>query len=194
MNKKQSFTKTAMKPEDYRPKRIDFVVTENEITKKITHPFTDIKQVREYIKQFVATSAKIEVDRYMDNHEIDQTRNEYIVELEINQPKLEKSLSEKTEALEEAKAQYNAVKEQMAGSNQKIRDLVHTVNSGVKPINLDMATTWRIPIEGMYYYVTYIDGMLKVANVSEIPDSEKQDLLNSQNENIAILDFSDVDT
>lgn len=177
-----------MKPEDYRPERIDFVVTENEITKKITHPFTDIKQVREYIKQFVATSAKIEVDRYMDNHEIDQTRNEYIVELEINQPKLEKSLSEKTEALEEAKAQYNAVKEQMAGSNQKIRDLVHTVNSGVKPINLDMATTWRIPIEGMYYYVTYIDGMLKVANVSEIPDSEKQDLLNSQNENITILD------
>lgn len=73
--------------------------------------------------------------------------------------------------------------DQCEASNLKAKDLAKQVRIGTMPLNLDQSSTWRVPLNGQYFFLTYLHGRLMVADIVDIPEHEKQDLFNSQARN-----------
>lgn len=169
---------------DYTPAILEFKLPEDlAIPKKLGNFLTE-EEAREFIaKSFVATQTKVEVTRFMDEIEKEVLREDYMLELEEVLPGLEDKAGEKYLIAEVAKQDAKDAADMVKMSNLKIRDLAKEVKAGIKKMNLETKNTWRIPLDGKYYFVTYHDGELLTAKVQEIPEHEKQDLLNSMNDN-----------
>lgn len=169
---------------EYVPEEIVFQLPENSIFPDVIGEVKSLEDCHEIIsKTFVATNEKRTVTRYMDAYEKDTTRQEYQNELEIAQPELENRLSEAKVKLDQAKKDYKELEDQLAASNVKVKDLARQVRIGTKPIDIDQSSTWRVPLNGQYFFLTYTRGLLMLADVVDIPDHEKQDLFNSQARN-----------
>lgn len=169
---------------EYVPEEIDFQLPENSILPDIIGKVKSLDECHEMIsKTFVATNQKITATRYMDAYEKEMTREEYQQELEIVQPELDKRLSEAKAKLDQAKKEFKDLEDQATASDVKVKDLARQVRIGTKDINLDQASTWRVPLNGQYFYLTYMRGNLMIADIVDIPDHEKQDLFNSQSRN-----------
>ena len=169
---------------DYRPKHVVFVLPEDSVLPKSLGKIKDLSKCQELIgKSCVVTNQKYTARREMDAYEKAETRRKYQEELEQRQPELEKALSEAAQKLDEAKTAYSEAQKMYAASELKVKDLAKQVRIGEKDINLDQASTWRLPLNGSYYYLTYMDGELLVADIRQIPDYEKSDIFNSQAKN-----------
>ncbi len=169
---------------DYTPAELEFKLPEDlSIPKKLGNFLTE-EEAREFVaKSFVATQSKVEATRLMDGYEKETMREDYMTELEENLPILELKADEKKMLFEQAKKAAKDAEDMVKMSNLKIRDLAKEVKAGIKKMNLDTKNTWRIQLDGKYYFVTYFEGELLTAKVKDIPDHEKQDLLNSMNDN-----------
>ena len=171
---------------DYIPSILEFKLPEDVIIPKTLGNFKTEDEAREFVaKTFVATQIKVDATRFMDDHEKEELREDYQNELENVLPELEMNAFEKHLAADQAKAEAKNADDRVSASNTKVRDLAKEVKGGVKTIALDNKNTWRIPLEGKYYYVTFINNTLSVAKVMDIPDDERNDLLNSMNSNEA---------
>jgi len=169
---------------DYTPAELEFKLPEDlAIPKKLGNFLTE-EEAREFVaKSFVATQTKVEATRLMDEYEKEKIREDYITELEEVLPVLEEKAGEKHLLAEQAKQTAKDAEDMVKMSNLKVRDLAKEVKAGVKKMELEIKNTWRIPMDGKYYFCTYHNGELLVAKVKEIPEHEKQDLLNSMNDN-----------
>lgn len=169
---------------EYVPEEIVFQLPENSVLPEIIGNIKTLDKCHELIsKTFVATSERHTATRYMDIFEKETTRREYQEELEANQPELDKRLSEARNKLEEAKREFKNIEEQYQASEQKVKDLAKQVRIGTKPIELDQSSTWRVPLNGQYFYLTYMRGHLMIADIINIPEHEQRDLFNSQTRN-----------
>jgi len=169
---------------DYTPECLEFKLPEDMEIPKTLGKYATEEEAREFIaKSFVATQTKVEVTRFMDEFEKEGLREDYIRELEEVLPGLEDKAGEKHLIAEQARQDAKDATDMVKMSNMKIRDLAKEAKAGVKKMELEIKNTWRIPLDGKYYFVTYHNGELLTAKVQEIPDWEKQDLLNSMNDN-----------
>lgn len=169
---------------EYVPEEIVFLLPENSVLPEIIGNVKTLEKCQEVIsKAFVATNIKYTAIRYMDVFEKEETRRKYQEELEVVQPGIDKQLAAARIKFEEAKQQLKAIEEQSSASDTKVKDLAKQVRIGTKDINLDQSSTWRVPLNGQYYFLTYMRGRLAVAAVVDIPDHEKHDLFNSQARN-----------
>lgn len=169
----------------YVPEEINFVLSQDPGSFPETIGQIDsIEDCQELIsKTFVATSIAYTATRYMDVYEKTLVREQYQQELEVNQPELDKRLSEARERMEEAKREFKAIEEQCSASETKVKDMAKQVRIGTTNINLDQSATWQVAVEGKYYYLTYMRGLLQVADVVSIPEHEKSQIFNSQARN-----------
>lgn len=169
---------------EYVPEEVVFRLPENFLLPEIIGEVESLEKCQELIgKTFVATSVKYTATRYMDVLEKNSTRKKYQEELEVNQPELEKKLTAAREKYEEAKKVMKSFEDQCEASNLKVKDLAKQVRIGTMPLNLDQSSTWRVPLSGQYFFLTYLHGRLMVADIVDIPEHEKQDLFNSQARN-----------
>lgn len=169
---------------NYTPDYVEFKLPEEVSIPTILGEFITDEEAREFVaKSFVATQSKVEAIRFMDDFEINTIREEYQQTLEDVLPELESKANEKHFAAEQAKTESKNAENMVKMANTKIRDLAKEAKAGITEMNLDNKNTWRIPLEGKYYYFTFLNNQLKLAKVKDIPDYEKQDLLNSMNDN-----------
>lgn len=169
---------------DYVPEDIIFLLPENSELPEILGEVEDLDKCQKLIgSTFVAESLKHKATRYMDMYEKECVRQEYQNELETIQPELDKRLYAAREKFEEAKSELKAIEEQLNAPNIKVHDLAKEVRIGTKELQLDPISTWRIALNDRYYYLTYMQGRLMVADIQNIPDNEKSEIFNSQARN-----------
>lgn len=168
---------------NYIPVAVEFKLPETNMPVSLGD-FEKAEEAREFVaKQFVATQEKVEATRFMDEYEQQTMREEYSDVLENQIPELEKKASEKHAILEEAKQDAKQADDMVKMANTKVRDLAREVKEAIKKIYLDNKNTWRIPLDGKYYYYSYFQGELQLVKIKDIPDYEKNDLLNSMSNN-----------
>jgi hypothetical protein len=169
---------------EYRPAVIEFEVANNGLVPDFLGQFENAQIASDFIGRWLTgINQKVTVFRFMDNFEKSETRKEYNDLLENKIPILEKELMKATSLFAEAKKNLDEAKESVSATINKAKALALDVKRGVRDITLDDLTTWKVPYNGQYYFYTFMDGTIKLAKVSDIPESEKQELFNAMNKN-----------
>jgi ElaB/YqjD/DUF883 family membrane-anchored ribosome-binding protein len=171
-------------PTEYRPAYIEFDVASANSIPDVLGNFETLQEASDFIgKQLAGFNQKITVFRFIDNFEKSEIRKEYNELLENKIPILEKELSKATSALAEAKKNMSDAVESVNATINEAKALAMDVKRGVKDITLDDISTWRVPFNGQYFFYTYMDKVLKLAKVQDIPDHEKQDIFSASHKN-----------
>jgi hypothetical protein len=166
--------------ETYRPANIEFDVANSSIVPDNFGQFETENEAFDFIhKHLTAINQKISVNRFMDNFEKKELRGHYADILENKLPIIERDLMIAEQAFNEAKVNLTNVKEMYNATVNECKMLASTVKKGVKEMNLDDQYTFRVPFDGKYFFITFIDKQVKLCKISDIPSFEKQDLYNA---------------
>lgn len=169
---------------DYRPAIIEFDVANNGLVPDNLGEFKTMQLASDFIgKELTGINQKVTVFRFMDNFEKSEMRKEYNDLLENKIPILEKDLMKAHAAYSEAKKILEDAKESVSATINEAKSLAYEVKRGVKDITLDDLYTWKVPYNGQFYFYTFIDGAIKLVKISEIPESEKNEIFNAMNKN-----------
>lgn len=173
---------------NYLPAVIEFTAKTNEVPESLG-TFETPEDVQKFMSEnFIAMPKQIETNRLLDDFEKDHIRNDYMTELEENLPVYQSQYIERSAETEVAKEAEKRAKETVNASFNKIEALSKEVKKGIAEINLDPATTYEVALNGNYYYYTWINGELKLAKVTKIPDHQVSDLFNSSERNKVYFD------
>ena len=171
------------KVENYRPHLIEFTVEASDVPRSLGE-FESVEEAQKFMSDnFVALSSKFQATRKLDDYEIEQLRNEYINELEVDLPELRELQLQADQALDVAKNKEKIAKEAVNASLNKIQAISDEVREGTTEINLDQAFTYEVVSKGKRLYYTIMDGEIQLAGVRNIPEYEQQDLLSSSERN-----------
>lgn len=175
---------------DYRPAVINFCTdTDESNMPEDFGVFDNIEQCMKFMHSHVTgVGEPITVSRHMDHVEKRLIRERYNEVLEDVLPIHERELSEANQRLAEAKKNAKEAEERVNASVSEVKILSKEVKRGTKEINLDDLATLRIPFRGRYYYYTFMDGVMKLCKIKDVPDHEKQDLYNAMAENETFID------
>lgn len=176
--------------ETYRPKHIEFNVTSDlEIIPESLGTYETPEEAAKFIGgNFTAINQSLTVGRHMDNYEKETIRKKYDEILEDHLPRYESQLSEATRKLEEAKKAAAEAKERVNAAITEVKGLARQAKRGIVDMDLDELYTSRIPVQGRYYYYTYIDGELRLCKACDIPERETGDLYNAMASNEEFFD------
>ena len=176
--------------EEYRPAYIEFdVSTDGGNMPESFGSFEDEKAVAEFLGGGLITlNHSLTVSRHMDSREKIEIRNEYNDVLENQLPVHEKNLSIAIHALEDAKRVVKNCTEIVNASMTKVKTLAVEVKHGVIDIKLGDIHTHRIAYRGRYYFYTWIDKQLRLCEIRDIPESEKQEIWNQLEPNERFID------
>lgn len=171
------------KVEDYRPDEIEFTTESNLVPNQLGQ-FESEEDARVFMAEnLLSVQTKLTAERFMDQFEIEQIREMYSEELEDTLPVLKEDLFKKMEDLERAKQIKKEAEEMVNASLNQIQQLAKEVNERVTEIELDPANTWEVIYDGKRYYYAFIDGILKLAKVADIPIYEMADLISTSEKN-----------
>lgn len=171
------------KVNDYRPDVIEFTAESTRVPANLGQ-FESEEDARVFMSQnLLAVSTKLKAERFMDQVEIEDLRDQYAEELEDVLPKLRIEHFKKSEELERAKQNERDAKEMVNASLNKVQQLANEVNDRVTDIELDPANTWVAIYDGKRYYYAFIDGEIKLAKVEDVPSYEIADLISSSEKN-----------
>jgi hypothetical protein len=176
--------------EDYRPKVIEFDVSEDTTCMPAT--LGEYESAEEAIKfissNLITVNQGITVNRHMDSFEKKEIRQEYNDILENRLPILEKEHSVATSQLNDAKKKEKDAAEMVRASENEAKILAREVKAGIKEINLDELFTFKVPYQCKHYYYTFIDKELKLCRIREIPEHEKSEIWNAMAGNETFID------
>ena len=171
------------KVENYRPHLIEFTAEASDVPKSLGE-FESAEEAQKFISDnFVALNSKFTATRKLDDYEIDQLRNEYINELEVDLPELREHQTLADQQLDAAKSKEKNAKEAVNASLNKIQLISDEVREGTTEMNLDQAFTYELVNKGKRLYYTIMDGEIQLAGVRHIPEYEQEDLLSSSERN-----------
>jgi hypothetical protein len=173
--------------ENYRPANLEFEVNTNEVPLNLGNFKTDKEAIEFINSKLTALGQKITALRFIDNFEKSEIRKEYNDLLENKLPFLKKDLQKAEMELKEAKDKVKELQSQVDGTITEAESLAVQVKIGTKEINLDDNFTWRVAYNGKYFYYTFIDNQIKLAKIAIIPDYEKSELFNQQENNAAFF-------
>lgn len=170
---------------DYRPAYIEFdVANDNSLLPEMLGEFENAELAQKYMSvNLAAINQPMTVNRHMDNFEKKEIRERYHNVLENILPKLEQDHSVKTQELNEAKREEKEALERENAALTEVKILAKEVKRGVKEMRLDDNYTYRVPFKGKYYYYTYMDSVIKLCAIRDIPESEKTEIWNAMAEN-----------
>lgn len=170
--------------ETYRPANIEFNVDGGAIPLNIGFEFKEQPDAALFVAQhLVGINSKAVVSRFMDNFEKSEIRKEYQEILEMKLPILEREMMKAMQEFTEAKKKLDDAKEYVSAATNETKALAVEVKRGLKEMELDDMNTWRVPIDGKYYFYTFMDNQIKLAKVLDIPPYEKTELFNATTHN-----------
>lgn len=175
--------------ENYRPSYIEFDVAST--VENIPHSlgkFESLAKAQDFIgTNLTGINQKVTTNRLIDLYEKTMLRKEYNELLESKMPFLEKELMQAQNAFTEAKKMLEEARESVSATINEAKALAFEVRRGVCEITLDDIATWRLALDGIYYFYTFIDNELRLCKTSIIPESEKMELYNSTLKNEAFF-------
>lgn len=172
---------------DYRPARIEFDVANTiELIPDTLGKFESLQKAQDFVgENLTGVNQKLTTNRFIDQFEKTEIRKEYNELLENKIPILEKELMKAKSAFDDAKKTLDEAKEYVSATINEAKALAFDVKRGVREITVDDIATWRIALDGVYYFYTYIDGEIRLCKNSIIPDFEKMEIYNSTVKNEA---------
>ena len=177
---------------DYRPEKIDFVLSDKskEIFPQVL--FEGADNPEEIIgivnEKFNALFPENEVAvRKMDEYEINEVREEYCLKQENEVPKRQIELAE---ALDKAKRMKKDAEDRMANILAEICDLAAMVKTGTKEFNLSSTHTIKLALNGHYCFYSWVDNKFQLVKTEIIPEWDKRSLWSQEDRNRqAMIDF-----
>lgn len=146
-----------MRHEDYRPAWIEFDVAESNMPSTLGE-FESIDEAHKFMdSNVVAVNQSITVQRHMDQVEKQDVRENYREVLEDTLPRLEREHADFYSDLTEAKKKEKEAMERVNAAISEAKMLAKEAKKGLKEIRLDDLATFRVPVEGKYYFYTYMD-------------------------------------
>lgn len=158
------------------PTELDF----SEVKEDLTNAADIIKFVG---KEFVATFPDNEyVERKLDEHEIQEIREEYCIKQENIVPQRKRNLEE---TLEMIKSMKKAAEEAYNGALQEVAEYAAQVKKGTKEMRLSSMETFCISLNGYYLTYTYNKetGKFVLAKGYKIPEGQARELWSNDEKN-----------
>jgi len=185
---------------NYVPSEINFVLSDKVKEKYPLTLFDGAKTPEEVIKivndKFIALFPENEIaSRFYDKHEVNEIREEYCIKQENEVPK---RLQEMEETLERIKTVKKKVEEAYNSALMEVRDLAARVKDGTTDVPLSATGTFRLALDGMYLFYSWVDEQFKLAKAEKIPEWDRNSLWAQEDKNrIAMkelfgLDFPEV--
>ena len=170
--------------ENYRPANVEFDVANASIVPDQLGRYESGDEAAEFMhKHLLAINQKLCVYRFMDQAEKSWIRSDYNDLLENKIPMLEKDLQKAKSEFETAKKELADSMERVNATTNEAKALALSVKRGIKEINLDDQYTWRVPFNGVYYFFTWMDKVIKLCKTQVIPEYEKMDVFNASQKN-----------
>ena len=171
--------------QNYRPEEIKFVLTDAVKEKFPITLFDGADNPDEVIKEvsdkFNAVFPDKEIAlRYLDNHEIQEIREEYCLKQEDEIPK---RMAELEEAIDTAKRIKKEAEDRYNSLLLEIRELAAKVKEGTKDISLSSKYTFRIALNGYFLFYSWVDNKFQLANALRIPEWDKRGLWAQEDKN-----------
>jgi len=175
----------------YTPKHVEFDVKDSDLPINLG-TFNDLKEVNEFLKEskILSINQSNSAYRFLDNTEKNIMRKEYSEMLELKLPIVESELKKAERAFNEAKRNLAEAKEMVNATLNEIKAIANEVKGGIKLVNLDDLTTFKVPYKDKYYYYTYISGELILALITDIPEHEVDEIFNLMHNNEEYFDKS----
>lgn len=169
-----------MKDEFYRPKHIEFNVTnDGTLVPGNLGNFEDAELAAKFMAdRFTFINQKVTVSRHIDQKEKQMLRDEYIEIMENIIPVKEKELSVAENNLTQAKKEQKNALEAYNVTISEARNKANEAKRGIRDMDLDEKFTYRIAYKGRYYFFTYIDKEIKLCMIRDIPEYEKTEIWN----------------
>ena len=187
-----------MEKTEYRPKVIEFDVEHDKsIMPETLGEFKTAEEAAKFIGgNITSINQSIKVNRFLDQFEKKEIRNEYNDILENKLPALEKDLSRANSVLAEAKKNASNANGMVKAAENQAKMLALEVKGGVKGINLDEKYTFKVPFKGKHYFYTYMDKQLKMCKIRDIPEHEKTEIWNAMagNEEFIEKNYGEAET
>jgi hypothetical protein len=179
-----------MKDLFYKPAHIEFQVAHD--GSNMPESFGKFETPEDMAKflgaNIIALNQALTANRHMDQKEKTELREELVDLMENIVPIFEKKLYDAEVALADAKKGLKDAEERYGSEIAKAKELASTAKRGLLEINLDEKYTFRIAYNGKYYFYTWIDGVLRLCLIRNIPEFEKQDLYNAMASNEEYID------
>jgi hypothetical protein len=178
------------KEEFYRPANIEFnVAHDGSLMPEHLGSFETSEELAKFVGgNLTAVNQAVTVMRHMDNKEKKELQEKYSELLENIVPVYKTKLYEAEIALADAKKALKEAEERYNAEMADVQDLASEKKRGLRDMSLDEKYTFRVPYQGRYYFYTWIDKVLKLCLIRQIPDSEKQDLFNAMANNEEYID------
>lgn len=181
--------------ENYRPANIEFdVAQDGTIMPLVLGEFESLDEAMKTINgNLTALNHSLTVNRHMDHVEKKLMRDEYNDCLENDLPKAERALKEAEQELATAKQTVAIAREVANAHMTKIKGIAYEVKRGLKDMQLDDISTVRVPFESRFYFYTYIDKVVKLCAIRDIPENEKTEIwsVSKKNEEFINMNFGD---
>lgn len=126
------------------------------------------------------TSQPLTAERKLSFEEIDNHRSSYIQLMEDVEPVLMDELYQITEQQKQLVA--NA-KDKLQAVRTQIHDHVMQIKKGVVDYELGANDVYRIALDGKFLYYAVIDNTLRLAKITNIPESEESNSFDTQEQN-----------
>lgn len=170
---------------EYRPPYIEFdVAPDDSILPEVLGSFENAEQAQKFMGgNLSAINQSITVKRHMDSVEKREIREQYHDLLENTLPKLEQEHAIMTQELNEAKKAEKQAADMENAAITEAKLLAKEVKRGTKEMRLDDVYTYRVPYKGRYHFYTYMDGVIKLCAIKDIPEHDKSEIWNAMAEN-----------
>lgn len=170
---------------DYTPEVISFVLTQAAKEKFPATLFEGATNPEEIIQilneEFNVVFPENEsAVRMMDEHEIQETREEYCLKQENEVPK---RMMELADAIEVAKRMKKEAEERFESLMTEIRELAAMVKDGTKEFLLSPTNTARMALNGHYVYYSWVNEKFQLVKVEKIPEWDKRSLWAQEDKN-----------
>jgi hypothetical protein len=174
----------------YRPEIIEFDLThDGSCIPASLGNYKTADEAQKFMGQnLVGVPQALTTGRIMDFTEKTNIRKSYDAILENKVPVWKDEVIDCENELATAKENLKVAREKLDSAIEEATMMAMQVKRGVVEIKLDDAFTWRVPYKGKYYFFTYIDKELKLAHISSIPETEKQEIWNAMARNEEFFD------
>lgn len=178
------------KAENYRPAHIEFDVTiDGSLMPENFGSFETAEDAAKFMGgNMVVINQAITVNRHMDSFEKKELRDQYNDVLENILPVNKKRLSIATQEFADAKKKLSDSQELVSANMVEVEQIAEVVKRGLKEMKLDDAMTFKVPFKGRFYIYTYIDKMVRLVAIRDIPEHEKGELFSQSASNEAFID------
>ena len=177
------------KLENYRPKEIEFALSEelkDNFPLTLFDGATGVDEVFKLINDnFVCIYPENhKAVRRMDAYEKAETRAEYC---SFTENELPKRLEELEGAVLTAKNLKKNAEDRLEDIRRRIAELAAEVKAGIREVELPKHHTIRIALNGYYLFYAWVDGKFQLCDGNKIPKWERNEIWSQEGQNVEAM-------